>query len=316
MPSAPPVTVVTTTYNWPEALAQAIPTVLAQRYGDFEYLVYGDGCTDETEDLVRSFDDPRIVWRNLPENHGNQADVNRIALSEARGEYIAYLNHDDLWFEDHLSVTVPLCRDNDVDIASGLSLVVAPPPHQYRGLSGVPKAKGAGQFDYAPFTSVVVHPLKSALECGSWQPWRQSVKVPTIDFFTRLAGLRGRLAISAHITAVKFHSADRVGSYQRRTADEQASWANAMRTDPQLRYREAMAAIMAAAMGDAEPRAALPTTPVASTVAGGQIEVWRRQRGLAPMVDIGPVGTPSEAASPPSRLRRDTQNIAFVHWPW
>lgn len=312
MRAAPPVTVVTSTYNWPSALAQAIPTALSQNFGDFEYLIFGDGCTDETEDIVRSFDDPRIVWHNLPENLGNQADVNRIALEVARGDMVAYLNHDDLWFDDHLQVLLPLCRDHDFDIASSLSLVVAPSPHTYRGINGLPQMKGGGAFLYVPFTSGVLHRLEAARQCGSWQPWRQSREVPTIDFFNRLLGLRGRVGISAHVTVVKFHSADRLGSYQSRTANEQAAWALKMREDPLLRYRETMAAIMGTALGEAEPRVVMPVAPSAAQIPGAQIEVWRRQRGLAPMVDIGPHGVAAAAPRMPSFVRRDDFGWAYL----
>ena len=85
MARAPKVSVITATYNYPSVLKLAMETALDQSFADFEYLVIGDGCTDETEEIVRGFKDDRIIWDNLPENLGNQSDVNRIALRRARG---------------------------------------------------------------------------------------------------------------------------------------------------------------------------------------------------------------------------------------
>src|SRR6185436_12496031 len=102
----PLVTVVTTTYDWPSALRVAMESVLAQTFRDFEYLVVGDGCTDGTAALVASFADPRIRWHNLARNSGNQSVPNRAAVEMARGKYVAYLNHDDIWFPNHLESLV------------------------------------------------------------------------------------------------------------------------------------------------------------------------------------------------------------------
>ena len=77
-------------------------SVLAQRYDNLELLVVGDGCTDNTEETVRSFRDPRVRWIGLAENSGGQSVPNNAGIEAARGEIIAYLGHDDLWLRDHL----------------------------------------------------------------------------------------------------------------------------------------------------------------------------------------------------------------------
>src|SRR6476619_8471519 len=69
-PGAPKVSVIIATYNRSAVLRYAIQTVLWQTFGDFELIVAGDCCTDDSESLVRSFGDPRIRWLNLPENSG------------------------------------------------------------------------------------------------------------------------------------------------------------------------------------------------------------------------------------------------------
>ena len=59
---APRVNVIIATYNYSAALRCAIQSVLAQRFTDFELLVIGDGCTDDSAEVAASFKDPRVRW--------------------------------------------------------------------------------------------------------------------------------------------------------------------------------------------------------------------------------------------------------------
>ena len=69
---SPRVTVVIATYDWSTVLPYSIGSVLGQSFADFELLVVGDGCTDDSESVVSSFGDPRFRWYNLDRNHGSQ----------------------------------------------------------------------------------------------------------------------------------------------------------------------------------------------------------------------------------------------------
>jgi Glycosyl transferase family 2 len=100
---APLITVITATYNWSSVLRYAIRSVLWQTLQDFEMLVIGDGCTDDSAEVVASFHDRRLRWHNLPENSGHQSVPNNTGLAMARGKYVAYLGHDDLWHPTHLA---------------------------------------------------------------------------------------------------------------------------------------------------------------------------------------------------------------------
>jgi glycosyltransferase involved in cell wall biosynthesis len=224
MVAAPPITVVTTTYNWPDALRVAIRSALAQTLTDFEYLVVGDACTDHSADLVESFDDPRIRWINLAENRGNQADVNRIALEQARGEHIAYLNHDDIWFPEHLKTLYEAMTDKRLDVVSSLALSIAPPGQHHREIIGLPSLREKRRLGVNPMTTNVMHRADAARQCGGWENWRETEKMPTQDFFRRLRALRRRYAVVPLITSLKFHSGDRRNSYRHRSASEQQDW--------------------------------------------------------------------------------------------
>ena len=116
---APRVTVIIPTYNWSNVLPYSIGSVLRQSFTDFELLVVGDGCTDDSEQVVTAIADPRVRWINLPVNSGHQSAPNNEGLLQARGSIIAYLGHDDLWLPHHLEVMVAAI-DAGADVAHSI----------------------------------------------------------------------------------------------------------------------------------------------------------------------------------------------------
>jgi glycosyltransferase involved in cell wall biosynthesis len=283
--ASPPVTVITSTYNWPSALENAIHTVLGQTMGDFEYIIVGDACTDDTQDLVMSFSDKRIKWINLETNSGNQSYPNQRGLNEARGQTIAYMNHDDLWFEDHLSKATTHLEQSGSAALSTLCVEIAPPGNPYVGIQGLP-IKREGRVDLVPMTTTVVHRLQAGREAGGWRDWRSMPGLPTQEFFSRLALQPGGFQVLPYVTALKFHSADRPGSYIRRTAEEQAGYRARLR-EPELRHHLIGQALINAAFG--VPRPGASTFKEAPNGRNGWlVDQFRIARGLEPMA----VGSP------------------------
>lgn len=101
-PDMPSVTVLMPAYNAARYIREAIESVLAQTYTRFEFLIINDGSTDDTEAIIRSYDDPRIRLYNQ-ENQGVIGALNR-GLILAEGEYIARFDADDVCYPERLSV--------------------------------------------------------------------------------------------------------------------------------------------------------------------------------------------------------------------
>ena len=87
-------------------LRLVIETVRRQSVEDWEWIIVGDACTDDTADVVAAFRDPRIRFLNLARGYGEQSGPHNEAYPLARAGYVAYLSHDDLWLPDHLEVTL------------------------------------------------------------------------------------------------------------------------------------------------------------------------------------------------------------------
>jgi glycosyltransferase involved in cell wall biosynthesis len=111
----PKVTVILAAYNCSHILKCALTSLCNQTYKDFEAWVIGDCCTDDSEQAVAGFCDPRLKWANLPERVGSQSGPNNEGLRLARGEYIAYLGQDDLWFPWHLQSLVTTLEQTNSD---------------------------------------------------------------------------------------------------------------------------------------------------------------------------------------------------------
>jgi glycosyltransferase involved in cell wall biosynthesis len=113
MDCPPRVSVIIPTFNRSRFLRQAIASVLAQTFPDFEVLVVDDGSSDNTAAVVAAIDDPRIIYIHQ-ENAGRSAARNW-GLAQTRGEYIALLDDDDLYLPNKLAVQVAY-MDNHVEI--------------------------------------------------------------------------------------------------------------------------------------------------------------------------------------------------------
>jgi glycosyltransferase involved in cell wall biosynthesis len=99
-----------TAYNTERFIRQAIESVLAQTYRDFELVIVDDGSTDGTAKVIRSFSDARI--RSFRQEHKNFAAGMNRAIREARGKFVIGVDSDDFIDSDYLERLVTLALQN------------------------------------------------------------------------------------------------------------------------------------------------------------------------------------------------------------
>ena len=199
----PLVTVICPTYNRRAMLRCALRSVLNQDFTDFEVRVMGDGCTDGTEEIIAELNDPRLHWCNLPQNSGSQSAPNNEGLRRARGKYIAFIGHDDLWMPWHLARLVAHLEATHADFAHDLLASIGP-----QGVENVygPPHPSAGYARVLFPPSSWLHRRELVQEIGGWKSPEELAW--TIDYdFTRRAAVAGKkFAFLPSLGALKFHS--------------------------------------------------------------------------------------------------------------
>lgn len=112
------VTVLMTVYNGQRYIGCAIDSVLKQSYSDFEFLIIDDASNDGSFEIIKSYQDPRIRVIRNPTNQGQTASLN-IGLHQARGDYIARIDADDIAFPHWLQSQVDFLEDKEaIDVLS------------------------------------------------------------------------------------------------------------------------------------------------------------------------------------------------------
>lgn len=101
--------VIIPTFNRRELLQEAIHSVLEQTYRNFELIIVDDGSNDGTRDLVTSLSNTiKYIYQ---ENQGPAAARNR-GIQKARGQFVTFLDSDDLWLKDKLKVQIEFMKSN------------------------------------------------------------------------------------------------------------------------------------------------------------------------------------------------------------
>ena len=234
MTGAPLVSVVMATYQWPEALAISIASVIAQRYPRWELLVVGDACTDDSRQMALGFGDRRIRWFNLPVNSGSQGAPNNLGIQESRGEVIAYLGHDDLWSADHLESLVA-CYDGSPEFFGTATIAVFDEQARIRGISALPVGRSMPSpclWRSATSPTGMFHSRSLIARTGPWRDWRTIDLPPDAEFFQRMARIAGPPRRTGRVTAAKVPAQWRRDIYKRRDVTPQRMIEARLRDNP------------------------------------------------------------------------------------
>lgn len=128
----PRISVLLPVYNGEKFLREAVDSVLAQTFTDFEFIIVDDGSTDDSVNIIRSYSDERIRLLKLEQNCGISVALNQ-GLSVAVGEFIARMDSDDICDPKRFAAQVQFLDDHpSIDIV-GCSLEIIDPHSQPTG---------------------------------------------------------------------------------------------------------------------------------------------------------------------------------------
>ncbi len=106
----PKISVIIPTYNRSNIINGTIESVLKQDFTDFEILVIDDGSTDDTRSVIECISDTRIKY--FHKNNGGISSARNMGLANAKGEYIALLDDDDMWPAEYLQTMLRKLEQN------------------------------------------------------------------------------------------------------------------------------------------------------------------------------------------------------------
>ena len=202
----PLVSVVIATYNWSSVLRYAIQTALWQTYRSIEVLVIGDACTDDSESVAASFEDPRVRWHNLAENLGQPSRPERRG-SRARARRVCCVSRPRRRLASDPSRLADGSRVDETGARLAQTLTEWIGPNGYRG------------YDVPP-VSAILHELELGREVG-WRDYREIAEGPDWNFIRRARELAPMVTVPV-LTVFKFPSAWRKNSYVEKPCHEQA----------------------------------------------------------------------------------------------
>ena len=116
MTEEPLVSVIINCYNGEKYLKEAIDSILAQTYHNWEVIIWDNQSTDKTAEIVRQYNDDRIGYY-YAQDHVMLGVARNQAMSKAKGEFITFLDYDDVWLPSFLDKIISTFGDNGEEYA-------------------------------------------------------------------------------------------------------------------------------------------------------------------------------------------------------
>ncbi|MFQ6028103.1 MAG: glycosyltransferase family 2 protein [Dehalococcoidia bacterium] len=111
----PTISVVMPTYNRGYIIRRAIDSVIAQTCTDWEMVIVDDGSNDDTEEIIASYGDSRIVYLRQDSAKKGAAAARNLGIATSRGEYVAFIDSDDEWLPQKLEKQLEVFQTTDLE---------------------------------------------------------------------------------------------------------------------------------------------------------------------------------------------------------
>ena len=113
----PKISVIVPVYNTGEILRDTLDSIINQSYKDFELILVDDGSKDESPLICDEYAKQDSRVRVIHKKNGGICDARNTGISVAKGEYITFSDHDDLYMQDKLQVQIDLAEKYNADIS-------------------------------------------------------------------------------------------------------------------------------------------------------------------------------------------------------
>ena len=132
MSDFPLVSVIIPTYNAENFIRSTIESVLSQSHKNIEIIIVDDCSSDSTLDIIKDISETnhQIIFYSLPVNTGTPAAPRNYGVSIAKGEFIAFIDSDDLWHPEKIALQLSLMHKHSCDVSSTNCVnFLSLPPH-------------------------------------------------------------------------------------------------------------------------------------------------------------------------------------------
>lgn len=166
----PKISVIISTYNRPKLLQRALDSVFAQTFQDFEVIVVDDHSDKIPDIIISEKDKARFTAMRLPWNTGYAVRPRNVGIMCARGDYIAYLDDDNVYLPNHLEVLYEAIIKHQADVVYGDRVYKSNNPNEtkFMGKQSYPyDLKQIEQGNYID-TSDIMHTIQAINDIGYW----------------------------------------------------------------------------------------------------------------------------------------------------
>lgn len=204
----PEVSIVIAAYNCGDFILETVSSVINQTFQNWELIIVDDCSSDDTPEKIAALNDNRIRIIRLDKNSGLPATPRNIGIRASKGEFIAFLDHDDTWSTEKLKVQIDYLREDPETALISCHLKISSPDRKYNNAKTTPKKKYQTghlydkllQYNFIACSSVVVrasvfdevgffdeNPQVSAAE--DWDLWLRIARLHKITFIPQSLGL-------------------------------------------------------------------------------------------------------------------------------
>ena len=226
---SPQFSVIVPTFNRSRFIVPTLESALGQTHAPFEIIVVGDGCTDDSEEVIKREFGREVRWVGLSEHSASQSAPNNAGIAAARGTHIAYLGHDDIWSPCHLEMLAAVLNDDRTAFGVSGCIFHGPPGSMYYQYTGLFDDSAAAAHEFFPPSSIS-HRRDLTGRLGQWRDPREIKPPVDCEFLLRAAHSGCRFKSTNAISVHKFAAGHRYLSYRWPSCDEQERMLEALQS--------------------------------------------------------------------------------------